>query len=127
MRLILEYESGDGYTFSCTNTHPIIYGSPEKFLVDLMNAALSAIEEKKNGEFSLAGQTLDCNDFYKYIPSEDVKIYRDKVHLQKVNDDFYMPLNPSVLTVDEWFQTVEKLNNSINEERNCKKETHGLV
>lgn len=40
-RLILEYVHGDGFTYSCTNTVPIVYSSKEDALADLENILLS--------------------------------------------------------------------------------------
>lgn len=106
MRLILEYENSDGYTFSCTNTIPVVYESAEKFLVDLMDLALKAIEAKGDGEFKIAGHTFSGAHFYHYVNAEDL----DHRHLKYVmiSSDHYLPVNPSVYTVDEWFVQAEK-------------------
>lgn len=48
-RLILEYTEGDGCTYSCTNTLPIVYESKDKAISDLETALLThqiSIEER---------------------------------------------------------------------------------
>ncbi len=39
-RLIIEYSEGDGYTYSCTNTFPLLYENKEKAISDLESLLL---------------------------------------------------------------------------------------
>jgi len=84
MQLIIEYEVGDGYTYSCTITEPVVYESAEAFLVDLEDAILNLPEAASHlfQHIEIGGQRFDAHLFY---------------------DDGGRISLPDVYTVDEWF------------------------
>lgn len=87
MRLIVEYEVTDGFTYHCTNTVPVVYESAEAFLVDF-ELSLKGLKgnHEITGYITLGNQEFDSGDF--------------------VEDGMYYP--PNVYTLDEWFATIEK-------------------
>jgi hypothetical protein len=80
MRLVIEYTSGDGCTYHCTETFPLEYESAEAFAVDFEVAARLAAQ-RKIYEFVFANRTFQTDAFFL--------------------DGTYYP--PEILTVDEWF------------------------
>lgn len=83
MRLVVIYYEGDGYTYSCQNTVPVVYESAEAFAVDLEEACKKA-QESQASDFQLANQEWYTRCFFE--------------------DDKYFA--PEILTVDEWFDTI---------------------
>lgn len=81
MRLVIQYSYGDGYTYWATDTVPVLYASPEEFMVDFEKACKEAYEGSR-WQFEFAGQQWECCSFYE--------------------DGEYQ--HPSILTVDEWFE-----------------------
>jgi len=90
MRLVIEYVSGDGCTYHCTDTVPVEYESAEAFAVDFEDAVRLAAQRKiildrpaqpKIYEFVFASCTFQTDAFFR--------------------DGTYYP--PEILTVDEWF------------------------
>ena len=87
MRLIIEYEVTDGFTYHCTNTVPVVYESAEAFLVDFeLSVGGSKVNRDRPVSITLGSQEFDVNNF--------------------VDDGMYYP--PNVYTLDEWFESVEK-------------------
>ena len=87
MKLILEYDIGDGCTYGCTETVPINYESAEALIVDFEEKCKAA---KKEWEFptgtyryvfEIGGQTFDFTNFF-------------------VKEEYF---SPRIFTVDEWF------------------------
>ena len=89
MRLVIRYQTGDTYTWSATNVHPIEYESAEAALVHFEEACKAA-HESGNYEFTFADQKFSTDDFF-YRSFED-----------GVGPEIHFTL-PEVLTVDEWF------------------------
>lgn len=90
MRLIVEYNVGDGHTWYATETVPVIYESAEAFIVDFEEFVKDKVAKKD--VFNLckfAGREWDITDFYKG---------------DFTGDSFYWP---RVYTVDEFFAGVE--------------------
>ena len=86
MRLIIQYDVGDGYTWSGTETIPVAYESGEAFIVDFEEFVKDKVAKKD--VFNLckfAGRDWDITDF-------------------NTGDSFYWP---QVYTVDEFFAWVE--------------------
>jgi hypothetical protein len=90
MRLVIEYNVGDGYTWSATNTVPVEYESAEAFFVEFEEACKEARVQAKQTrcrwvEFTFAGREWDADNFFE--------------------EDVYYP--PEILTVDEWFARLQ--------------------
>jgi hypothetical protein len=88
MRLVIEYSVGDGYTYSCDVTVPVVYESAEAFAVDFEKFCKDL--ESSGKVCSLygdvfAGQEWDVSSFF-----EDGVYYA-----------------PRISTVDEWFEELE--------------------
>lgn len=120
MRLVIHYTVGDGYTYSCDITTPVVYESAEKFLVDLEEAVLAR----------QAGVAKGNEIWYAFMQATREKIGYDvdawKIECVKVREEkdrlegnplfcgftdvfldrfledgkFYAP---EIYTVDEWF------------------------
>jgi hypothetical protein len=91
MRLVIEYNVGDGYTWSATNTVPVEYESAEAFFVEFEEACKEARVQPKQTrccwiEFTFAGLEWDATCFF-------------------TSDGDYYP--PEILTVDEWFARLQ--------------------
>jgi len=80
MRLVIEYVSGDGCTYHCTDTVPVEYESAEAFAVDFERAVRQAAQPKIY-EFVFANRTFQTDAFF-------------------LGGTYYPP---EILTVDEWF------------------------
>lgn len=86
MRLVVEYGAGDGYTYWCTDTVPVVYESPEAFAVEfeqVMKAEYAKVNCWQDTTF--AGHCWNPSDFFQ--------------------DGKYVA--PEIMTVDEWFSKVE--------------------
>ncbi len=95
MRLIVEYGVGDGYTYSCTDTVPVVYESAEQFLVDFEHQLKLADERRDicgGYNFELGGQKWDATDFWEWSEYQLTSIF----------------IPPSIFTIDEYFSELEK-------------------
>lgn len=83
MKLIIEYNETDGCTYSCTNTLPIEYESPEALAVDFEAECKRAYEQcpAGYGDFWVSNRQFNTSSFY--------------------DQGVYYP--PSFYTFDEWF------------------------
>lgn len=87
MRLIIEYTVGDGFTYSATNTVPVVYESAEAFIVDFEAFVKDKVAKKDVFNLSrFAGRDWDMTDFHVY------------------GSGFFWP---QVYSVDEFFKGVE--------------------
>lgn len=89
MRLIIEYNVGDGYTWSGTITIPVVYESAERFIVDF---------------------EAFCKENHKYNPNKPITKFAG--HEFDVSDFFYGEeidtfSAPQIYTVDEYFKQIE--------------------
>jgi len=80
MQIVMEFTEGDGCTYSCTHTAPIVYESCEAAIVDF-EAAVHAAKAADESQFMAFGQT-----FWVYTFFEEGVFY-----------------SPEFMTVDEWF------------------------
>jgi hypothetical protein len=78
MRLIVEYQDSNGYTFSNTVSKPVIYKSAEDFIVDFEAKCKSS----NVYEFTIGGARFMVSNFI-------------------ILDEFYPP---DVYTLDEWYE-----------------------
>lgn len=85
MRLVIQYEWGDGYTFSATATVPVNYESAESFLVDFEEFCRTRYDDDSISTPIFAGLEWNVSNFF-----EDGVYY-----------------SPTILTVDEWFGDTE--------------------
>jgi hypothetical protein len=88
MRLVIEYHDGDGCTYSCDVTVPVVYESAEAFAVDFEKFCKDIKSSGKGNSLygdSFAGQKWDVSGFF-----EDGVYYA-----------------PRISTVDEWFRELE--------------------
>jgi hypothetical protein len=90
MRLIIKYTVGNGCSWHCDITVPVVYASAEAFLVDFEDVVFErhAITADPTGgwgesEFSLGGQAFDWTDFF-------------------IDEQYHAP---EVMTIDEWFKS----------------------
>lgn len=67
MKLVLEYDCGDGYTFCCTETLPIEYDSPEALYCDMIDMAKNC----KSGWFEFLGENFGP----EYFRHGDFQVY----------------------------------------------------
>lgn len=90
MRLIIEFSVGDGYTYSATETIPVVYESAEAFAVDFEQAVRDnwATELINRGNVKIGGQEFDSGEFMMWDDSKDAHEY----------------FAPNIFTVDEWFK-----------------------
>lgn len=88
MRLLMEVEVGDGYTYSCTVTYPIVHESPEAALCELEELVMAAAVN--NEFFVFSGHELSY-DAFVFVNGEDLEFFA-----------------PTLYTLDEYFKYVEK-------------------
>lgn len=96
MRLVVRVNYTDDCTYNFTETFPVVYESPEAFIVDFEKEARKAILEKKwpaFKDFDLGGQNWDATDFFCGAKFKA----------------------PDILTIDEWFNKAENENRIIAE------------
>lgn len=89
MKLVVQVYYTDDCTYSFTETVPVIYDSPEAFLVDfevLANKALAEIKFPHRQVFKLGGQVWEAADFFK-------------------GSEFQAP---TILTLEEWYEACER-------------------
>ena len=89
MRLIIEYEHGDGFTYTATRTIPMEYDSAEALAVDFEQAIKDnwGLDWFNRGMVKIGGQEFDSGDFGRY-------------NVRKNTDEY---VAPNIYTVDEWF------------------------
>jgi hypothetical protein len=86
MRLIVEYHVGDGCTFECDTTVPVVYESAEAFLVHFEEICHARIHMNwREHHFTLGGQEFNADFFF----------FEGKFQA------------PDIMTVDEFFAKVE--------------------
>lgn len=91
VRLVIQYDSGDGCTFSCTNTHPIMAESAEGVAVEFEAAAKKA-DRAGEHEFTMYGVDFDTTSFFVHVGGP-----------LSIAKRTYSA--PSIFTLDEWFNT----------------------
>jgi hypothetical protein len=69
MKLVLEYEIGDGYTYNCTDIIPVEYESPEALYCDLLDEVK---KERKSVYFYFLGQEFNSS----YLKDGDFIIHK---------------------------------------------------
>jgi phage/plasmid primase-like uncharacterized protein len=137
-RLIVEYQEGDGFTYSCTVTVPVVFRSKEEFLIaleDLVNEKLqkhkelqekhSEAQEKftKTLQKSLSDKNKETEQtsFQELLTlqSEAYLQMREATHLHIGGQTFGIEnflinlvdggfVAPTVSTLDDFFSQVEK-------------------
>lgn len=125
MRLIVEYVDSDEYTYSCTVTVPVNAQSKEVLLMELRNIVEAHIEYTKErqrvwDEYNRKYKNAD----FKKTPSLQMELYREReqlaekypwshptygsgeatIHLERCISSDGKYYEPSVYTVDEWFE-----------------------
>lgn len=88
MRLVVNVNYTDEYTFNFTESFPVICESLEKFMEDFEDTVKRTIKETKHYQqttFKLGGQKWEAFDF--------------------VNDNVVKM--PEVCTVDDWYSAIE--------------------
>ena len=101
MRLVFEFTEGDGCTYSATHTSPVEYKSAEALLVHFMEAAEGAL--RACSSFSFFGTDYQSTAFFESVETGYAKHYRGALNFVKVGNQHYLPVPPTILTVDEWF------------------------
>jgi hypothetical protein len=92
MRLIVTYSVGDGYTYYATVTEPVIHESPESFIVEFEEKCKEPSDEYMS-EFTVGGASFCASNFYERAEGYPVK---------------YFYTAPTILTVDQYFEQLEK-------------------
>lgn len=82
MQLIIKYTVGDGCTYSCDVTLPVVCDSAEEFLVGFEEALKHA--RKAGTSFTYCNHEWSPSDFYWAYDSNNYEL-------------------PNVMSVDEWF------------------------
>ncbi len=114
MRLVIEYTEGDGYTYCCTNTHPIEYESPEQLLVDLEQACLDFLAKErertescpelpahKQSKEEYYAKLFEWSEKYPFVDPE-ISLNGCVLYLNNfIQGDLFV--QPSIYTIDEWF------------------------
>ena len=112
MRLVVQFQIGDGCTYSCTETIAVVYDSAEQLLVDLEDAVNNYIKSHE--------QYYKDYEKYENIKSFDERVlaYQEQkkklfalrdTTLPKTNIilSYFIENNkfeaPTIMTVDEWF------------------------
>jgi hypothetical protein len=85
MRLVIKCHISDGYTYSFTNTVPVIYESAEAFAVDFEKFCWDNIDYSILDQPKFAGVEWEPDRFFE-------------------NNKYYAP---EIMTVDEWFNDEE--------------------
>lgn len=101
MRLVLEYNQTDGYTYSFETTRPFVYESPEAFIVDFEAIVLNRNDEYPD-EFEIAGMRLYKSEFYT------TSLERIGGTDKRPKEEYVSTYNPpQILTLDEWYKYAE--------------------
>jgi hypothetical protein len=87
MQLVIEHGAGDGCTWWCTCTIPVIYESAEAFAVDFEAFCLQNRDVRGYSNPKFAGHTWDMEDFFPCNQDSERGEYTA----------------PEIYTVDEWF------------------------
>jgi hypothetical protein len=90
MRLIVRYTVGDGCSWSSEIVVPVIYDSPEAFMVDFEEHCLD-----RKSTFTLGGQEFQASDFFEIDGGTGY------------TSDKAIFCQPEILTVDEFFSAIE--------------------
>jgi hypothetical protein len=85
MRLVVIVNYTDDCTYNYNETVPVVYESPEAFLVDFEKAAIELKAKWPSTIFFLGGKDWDAMDFFRGNRFDA----------------------PDILTIDEWFGTNE--------------------
>jgi hypothetical protein len=88
MRLVMTYNAGDRYTYSCDVATPIVYESGEAAIVEFERMCLTAFAERQQS-FMFAGNEMDVGTF---MFADEGKSWKEAKYY-----------GPDFLTVDEWF------------------------
>lgn len=88
MRFVMEYSTGDGCTWYGTEVVPFEYENYDKFVYDMMTAALAAAE-KKEYVFHFIGHEFELQYFGFF-------------HYPEKRKGFEF-CEPRIQTLDEWF------------------------
>ncbi len=126
VKLIVEYDIGDGCTYHCTETKAIEYPSAEQLLVDIEDMANQYLEARKKlyspevqGQRNAEWQAMAKSNTFTV---ENIQAHREKYELKHpylqyngyelsiepfINNDNdkreYRYCPPEIYTVDEWF------------------------
>lgn len=90
--LILLYQIGDGYTFTATDTVPVMAESKEAFMDDF-ELAMAAYEPDGVEHFSINGQVFEYRHFIEW---------RTEQTTPRRSRETYEAVEPMVFTVEEW-------------------------
>lgn len=91
MKLVFEYESTDGYTYSCTNTVPFEYSS----VLEFQYMVLEKIKEHKQKCIKEYGKK-DGSEWYR---NGEINILGHDRNVGQLEDS----IEHNVFTLEEWF------------------------
>lgn len=105
-KLVMTFTIGDGCSWSCDETLPIEYESPEALIVDFMEAAWKAHREKT--KFIFAGYEFWLEMFIRR--TEEPFNGNGKKQMRQIAPHYYED-PPTIQTLEEWFAE-NKINNA---------------
>jgi hypothetical protein len=113
MRLLVEYEVTDDYTYSYTVTIPVIYESAEAFLCILEQAVKMYIVEylkyqKENEKYFDRRNLTGEIKIAPVPPNDELQLGKNKLWLSCFIDSVENKFSaPQVFTIDEFFKELE--------------------
>lgn len=101
-RLIIEFEIGDGFTYSSTVTFPVVYSSKEDFLIDLEDNVANQLAEynKLKEQYNIAREKYTtslnaCISGKKKAPAVEEKKLKEIRYIFETSEEIYKELKDS--------------------------------
>ncbi len=102
-RLIIEIQEGDGYTYSCTNSVPVVFSSKEEFIIELEDTVMKALSDYKELEEKYEKAQQKFRDSLKNVEKQSISRFaKEKLankenlsataELHKVSSDLYLKM-----------------------------------
>lgn len=125
MKLVVSYQTGDGYTYSEQCVVPVEYESAEQLAIDIEDAVTRYLFSLETYRQAVDKFTLDNGSFIDHHGPERETWYKKwkefydihntspaitfsvaSLHIDHFVEDYkYVP--PTIYTVDEWFDSVK--------------------
>jgi hypothetical protein len=102
-RLIIEIQEGDGYTYSCTNSVPVVFRSKEEFIIELEDTVMKALSSYRELEEKYEKALQKFRDSLKNVGKQSIsKFAKEKLannenlsessRLHKESTDLYLKM-----------------------------------
>ena len=85
-RLIVEIQEGDGYTYSCTNSVPVVFRSKEEFIIELEDTVMKALSNYKELEEKYEKAQQKFRDSLKNAGKQSISIFAKENKTDDIND-----------------------------------------